>query len=69
MMWRPIMVGGFVALFVLAAVVAAAALVRRDRLASLPTVLRAAMSRHVLVRLAILLAWAWLGWHFLARTG
>ncbi|MQA77738.1 MAG: hypothetical protein GEV10_04540 [Streptosporangiales bacterium] len=63
------MISGFVVLFALAAIAVVVAWRRRDRLATLPTVLRAAMSRHLVVRVVVVLAWAWLGWHFLARTG
>lgn len=69
MSWRPIMITGFAVLFALAAVAVVVALVRRDLLATVAAVLRAPMSRHLVVRLVVLLAWAWLGWHFLARTG
>lgn len=43
--------------------------VRPDLLARFGSALDVVLARHLVLRLAILLAWAWLGWHFLARTG
>lgn len=63
---RMITISGFVLLFVLAAALVVIAWVRRDRLATFSEVIAHAGRRRV-VRIGVLLIWAWLGWHFLAR--
>jgi hypothetical protein len=65
---RAVTIGGFVVLGL--ALLACQALARRERsrIPSAGELLTAAMRRRP-GRIAVLLAWWWLGWHFLARSG
>jgi hypothetical protein len=63
---RSLTIAGFAALALLAVVLYAAGRAHRLGLAPAGEVLDAAR-RSVSGRLAVVLAWAWLGWHLLAR--
>ncbi|MGK8524045.1 DUF6186 family protein [Nocardia asteroides] len=63
---RQIVVLGFVLLLVVALGAMAVARVRRDLIASLGETV-ACSTRTRAARIAVVLVWAWLGWHFLAR--
>ena len=63
---RTLTVAGFAVLGMAAAVLTLAG--RRDRFGLVrPGVLLDALRLRTPARLAIVLSWAWLGWHFLAR--
>lgn len=66
---REITIAGFVVLFVLAGVLVIAARWRPDWLGKFGEALEAASGRHIVLRILVAVCWAWLGWHFLARTG
>lgn len=65
---RLIQIIGYCVIFGLATTTVVASLVFRHSVATFNEALRAVMSRRLLLRVLIVLAWAWLGWHFLART-
>lgn len=65
---RLVTIAGFCVLFGLGTVLTLASLVFRRSLATLGEALRAVPLRRLLPRLLIVLVWAWLGWHLLART-
>lgn len=65
---RVVQITGFCVLFAVAGGMVFASLVFRRSVATVGEALRAVTLRRLLPRLLILLAWAWLGWHFLART-
>ncbi len=66
---RDVTIAGFIVLFAAAAVLVFVSRVDNDRLARFGDVLRAMFRRHIMIRATVLFGWAWLGWHFLARTG
>lgn len=66
MTMRALTILGFVVLFVAAAVLVAASRRYRERLATFAEAVDA-VGRRRGTRLGLVLIWAWLGWHFLAR--
>ncbi|HEX6195574.1 MAG TPA: DUF6186 family protein [Jiangellaceae bacterium] len=66
---RDVTIAGFIVLFAAAAVLVVVSRVHNARLAHFGDVIRAMFQRHVMIRATVLFGWAWLGWHFLARTG
>lgn len=66
---RAVTIAGYAALFVLGAVLTVAARVRRTRLVPVGRAVRTAVSGGRAARIAVVVLWAWLGWHFLARSG
>ncbi|MEQ7123220.1 DUF6186 family protein [Actinopolymorpha sp. B11F2] len=63
---RLVVIAGFVVLFLLACSLVILARIRRVQLATLGEALAHVMVRAE-VRILVLCAWAWLGWHALAR--
>lgn len=67
MTWRIVTIAGFALVFASGLLVVV--LSRLGRLAGFGAAVSTLASRHLLLRLLLVLAWAWLGWHFLARSG
>ncbi|WP_327096425.1 DUF6186 family protein [Nocardia vinacea] len=63
---RVIVIIGFVVVLVVALGVVVVTHVRRDLVAPVGETI-AYLTRNRLVRIVAVLAWAWVGWHFLAR--
>ncbi|HZC27066.1 MAG TPA: DUF6186 family protein [Actinopolymorphaceae bacterium] len=63
---RTLTIAGFVVLFVAAGVLLVVSKLRPDRVARFSDAL-AHVTAPGKVRVLVLFAWAWLGWHFLAR--
>lgn len=63
---RTLIIAGFAVLLTLIFVATVLAHLRRDLLAPLGVVLGAVLRARA-VRLAAVVVWIWLGWHFLAR--
>ncbi|MBO0828986.1 MAG: hypothetical protein J2P24_14530 [Streptosporangiales bacterium] len=59
---------GFCVLFALGGFMVLAPLLLPRSVATFGEALRAVPLRRLVPRLLIVLVWAWLGWHFLART-
>lgn len=66
---RDVTIAGYVLVFAAAAVAVLVSWLRSDRLARFSVAVAAACDRHRVIRAVVIFAWAWLGWHFLARTG
>lgn len=66
---RDVTIAGYVLVFASAAVLVLASWVRSDWLARFSVAVAAIGDRHRILRAGVIFAWAWLGWHFLARTG
>jgi hypothetical protein len=66
---RDVTIAGFIVMFGVAAILVVISWLRRDRLARFGDVVRVVARRHIVLRATVLFVWAWLGWHFLARTG
>lgn len=65
---RLLQIVGFCVVFGLGGAMVVASLVSRRWFATVGEAIRAMTSRRLLLRLLIVCIWAWLGWHFLART-
>ena len=65
---RDVTIAGFILVLVTAALLVAVSWARSDWLARFGEVARAVCQRHIAARAMVLFVWAWLGWHFLART-
>lgn len=63
---RVIVIVGFVVVLVVALGMVVVTHVRRDLIAPVGETI-AYLTRNRLARIAAVLAWAWVGWHFLAR--
>jgi hypothetical protein len=65
---RIVTIAGFCVLSGLGVTMVLVSLLFRRSVATVGEALRAVPLRRLLPRLLIVLAWAWLGWHLLART-
>ncbi len=66
---RDVTIAGYVLVFAAAAAVVLVSWLRSDWLARFSAAVTAIGDRHRVLRAGVIFAWAWLGWHFLARTG
>lgn len=66
---RDVTIAGYLIVFGAAAVLVLISWLRSDWLARFSVAVAAVCSRHKVLRAGVLFVWAWLGWHFLARTG